>query len=406
MHRLQRIGKAIVFILPTSAAEALVPIVAIALGTVLPITRVLNRQGIAGNPVALLAIGLVILFQLAFTYFGFMQTLFGSAALNATDWLLSIGVSASVLMFVELEKLVTRRFDGAGRGLLLPGPVRGSASPVFAAAADTPSPDGSNRRAPAAVDADDITAARFDAVLFDLDGVLTATARIHARSWKRIFDDFLRAHSTRVGEAFRAFDVDVEYRRFVDGKPRLDGVRSFLAARGITLPEGTPDSPPDEVSVAGLAKRKDELVTRAIRAGEARTWPDAIMLVKRLRRLGIKTAVVSASHHCAEVLAATGIEGLFDLWVDGANIDRLHLPGKPAPDTYLYAAKRLGVKPSRAVVVEDATAGVRAGKAGGFALVVGVDRGGGAEALRESGADRVVSDLAMLTGTTQRGERR
>jgi beta-phosphoglucomutase family hydrolase len=236
----------------------------------------------------------------------------------------------------------------------------------------------------------------FDAVLFDLDGVLTSTARIHARCWKETFDAYLRARSARTGEPFRPFDPD-DYRRFVDGKPRYDGVHSFLASRGIALPEGTPSSPPDEESVCGLGNRKEELVVRAIRAGEAKAYPGSVAFVRRVRGLGLKTAVVSSSQNCAEVLAVTKIGDLFDARVDGETVERLHLPGKPAPDTYLHAAELLGVAPGRAVVVEDALAGVQAGRAGGFGLVIGVDRGGAAEALRRNGADLVVADLGELT---------
>jgi beta-phosphoglucomutase family hydrolase len=246
-----------------------------------------------------------------------------------------------------------------------------------------------------------LTPARFEAVLFDLDGVLTSTAQVHAAAWKQILDDYLQSRSRRTGEPFRPFDVDADYKQYVDGKPRYDGVRSFLASRGICLPEGTETSASDEESVCGLGNQKDELVKQALHTGGVKTYPGAIDLVRRVRELGLKTAVVSSSRNCAEVLRAVGIEGLFDIRVDGEVIDRLHLPGKPAPDTYLHAAELLGVLPARAVVVEDAIAGVQAGHAGGFGLVVGVDRGGSAEALRQSGADVVVAHLSELIGGHQ-----
>ena len=246
-----------------------------------------------------------------------------------------------------------------------------------------------------------LTPARFDAVLFDMDGVLTSTARVHAAAWKQMFDNYLQSRSRRTGEPFRPFDAAADYKQYVDGKSRYDGVRSFLASRGIRLPEGTEDSASDEESVCGLGNQKDELVKQAFHTGGVKTYPDAIDLVRRVRELGLRTAVVSSSRNCAEVLRDVGIEGLFEIRVDGEVIDRLHLPGKPAPDTYLHAAELLGVPPVRAVVVEDAISGVQAGHAGGFGLVVGVDRGGSAEALRQNGADVVVADLDDLIGGHQ-----
>lgn len=245
------------------------------------------------------------------------------------------------------------------------------------------------------------TRARSEAVLFDMDGVLTATARIHAAAWKQMFDEYLESRSRRTGEPFRPFDANADYKQYVDGKPRYDGVRSFLASRGIRLPEGAETAAPHEESVCGLGNWKDELVQQTIRAGRVQAYPDAISLVRWVRELGLKTAVVSSSHNCAEVLHAAAVEGMFDIRVDGEVIERLHLPGKPAPDTYLHAAELLGVPASRAVVVEDAISGVQAGHAGGFGLVVGVDRGGSAEALRQGGADVVVSHLDELIGGRQ-----
>jgi beta-phosphoglucomutase family hydrolase len=263
------------------------------------------------------------------------------------------------------------------------------------------SPEEATRPRPAEV----FATGRFDAVLFDLDGVLTSTAKIHAACWKRMFDDFLHKRSASTGEPFRPFDVDADYKQYVDGKPRYDGVRSFLESRGITLPDGSPDAPPEEDSIHGLGNRKDILVTQAIAAGRVEAYPGALALLRWVRGCGLKTAVVSSSHHCLVVLQAVGIDREFDTRVDGGIIDRLHLPGKPAPDTYLHAAKELGVSPVRAVVIEDAIAGVQSGRAGHFGLVVGVDRGGNAEGLRQNGADVVVSNLGDLIAQADGGHK-
>jgi beta-phosphoglucomutase family hydrolase len=237
---------------------------------------------------------------------------------------------------------------------------------------------------------------RFDAVLFDMDGVLTSTAKIHAAAWKATFDAFLAARGGGATGPLRPFDIDGDYKLYVDGKLRYEGVRSFLASRNITLPEGTPDDPPTADTVCGLGNRKDELVKAAIDRGEAESYPGSVALLHALRKQGIRTAVVSSSNNCEDVLRSTGIYDLFNAHVDGHVATRLHLPGKPAPDTFLKAAELLGVRPDRAVVVEDAIAGVQAGRAGGFALVIGVDRGGNAEALRANGATEVVTDLGEL----------
>jgi beta-phosphoglucomutase family hydrolase len=241
-----------------------------------------------------------------------------------------------------------------------------------------------------------ITADRFDAVLFDLDGVLTDTARIHAGCWKEMFDAFLRERARAAGEDLRAFEIATDYRLYVDGKPRFDGVRDFLASRGIALPEGAPDATPGEESVCGLGNRKNEMVNVAIAERGVEAYPGSVALVRRLRDEGVKTAVVSSSTNCETVLVAAKIADLFDTRVDGDVAARLGLPGKPAPDTFLEAARRLGVEPGRAVVVEDAIAGVESGRAGHFGLVVGVARKDDVEALRESGADVVVHDLGEL----------
>lgn len=241
-----------------------------------------------------------------------------------------------------------------------------------------------------------LTKDRFDAVLFDLDGVLTDTASIHAGCWKRMFDEFLRDRAKRTGEPLRPFDIEVDYREYVDGKPRFDGVRDFLAARGIELPEGAPDDPPERETVCGLGNRKNDLVEEAIVSGPIEPYEGSVALVRHLRQARIQTAVVSSSANCAAVLEAAKIADLFQARVDGRVLQEQGLPGKPAPDSFLEAARRLGVEPKRAVVVEDAISGVQAGRAGGFGLVVGVDRKGDAEALRRNGADLVVRDLAEL----------
>jgi len=234
------------------------------------------------------------------------------------------------------------------------------------------------------------------ACLFDLDGVLTETATLHAAAWKEMFDAFLRARADRTGEAFVPFDAVSDYGEYVDGKPREDGVRSFLASRGIDLPAGAADDPPETETIAGLGARKDRLVLAVIRGQGVHVYDGSVRYVKAVRDAGLGTAVVSSSKNTREVLAAAGISGLFDERVDGIVREERHLKGKPAPDTFLEGARLLGAAPAAAAVFEDALAGVAAGRAGAFGLVVGVDRVGHAEALRAHGADVVVSDLAEL----------
>jgi beta-phosphoglucomutase family hydrolase len=241
-----------------------------------------------------------------------------------------------------------------------------------------------------------ITPDQFDAVLFDLDGVLTSTAKIHSRCWKTMFDDFLRSRAATRKEPFQPFEIQTDYKRYVDGKLRYEGVRSFLASRDIALAEGTPDDPPTADTVCGLGNRKDELVKTAIDQGKVESYPGSVTLVHWLRQQGIRTGVVSSSNNCTQVLQAAGIFDMFDVQVDGLVASKLGLPGKPAPDTFLEAARMLGINPPRAVVVEDALAGVQSGRAGGFGLVIGVDREGTGDALRTAGADVVVTDLAEL----------
>lgn len=232
----------------------------------------------------------------------------------------------------------------------------------------------------------------FDAVLFDLDGVITRTAKLHIAAWKTMFDDYLEQRAP-ARETFQPFDPDRDYREFVDGKARHDGVVGFLASRGIVLPLGDPGDPPERESVWGLANRKNRLYLDLLATRGVEVFPSTLTLIRRLRALGFKVAVVSASKNCAEVLRAAGIAALFDARVDGLDLERDRLRGKPAPDSFLAAARRLGVDPARAVVVEDAIAGVQAGRAGRFGGVLGVDRTGHRDALAAAGAHWVVADL-------------
>lgn len=241
---------------------------------------------------------------------------------------------------------------------------------------------------------------KFDAILFDLDGVLTDTASLHGAAWKEMFDEYLRRRAAAGGVEFMPFDPAVDYREYIDGKLRYDGVRSFLASRGIVLPEGGPSDGPEQETVCGLGNRKNARVQELIQTRGVDVFPGSIDWLRQVRRLGFRTAVVSASKNCQTVLRATGIEELFDRRVDGAVAAERQLPGKPAPDTFLEAARELGVEPRRAVVVEDAISGVQAGRAGNFGLVIGVDRKGDPESLRRGGADIVVPDLEELIGQT------
>ncbi|MER5474379.1 beta-phosphoglucomutase family hydrolase [Streptomyces sp. NPDC002935] len=231
------------------------------------------------------------------------------------------------------------------------------------------------------------------ACLFDLDGVITKTAVIHAAAWKRTFDDFLRG---RDGAGFRPFDDADDYAAYVDGLPRADGVRSFLASRGIELPEGTPDDPPDRSTVHGLGNRKNELLLAMIRTDGVEAYDGSLRYIEAVRAHGLRTAVVSSSANCRDILRSVGAESLFDVRIDGVVATERRLPGKPRPDTFLAAAKDLGVAPSEAAVFEDALAGMDAGRSGHFRYVVGVDRVGQGAALRAHGADIVVRDLAEL----------
>jgi beta-phosphoglucomutase family hydrolase len=241
-----------------------------------------------------------------------------------------------------------------------------------------------------------ISRGRYDAVLLDLDGVITDTASVHATCWKQMFDEYLQKRAVQMGEAFRPFDIATDYRLYVDGKPRYDGVRDFLTSRGIRLPEGSPDDPPQAETVDGLGNRKNELVNKIIEDVGVEPYEGSVELIHRLRHQGFKIAVVTSSQNCAAVLRAVKLDHLFDVQVDGSVIHAQHLAGKPAPDTYLMAAKLLGVEPARAVVIEDALSGVEAGSNGNFGLVIGVARKGNAVELRQHGAHLVVNDLSEL----------
>jgi beta-phosphoglucomutase family hydrolase len=232
-----------------------------------------------------------------------------------------------------------------------------------------------------------ITRERYDAVLLDLDGVITDTASIHARCWKQMFDEYLQKRATEKGEVFHSFEIDTDYRLYVDGKPRFDGVRDFLTSRGIQLSEGSLDDPPDFETVCGLGNRKNELVNKIIEDVGVEAYEGTVRLIHQLRHRGFKIAVVTSSQNCTAVL---------DGQVDGNTIHAQNLAGKPAPDTFLMGAKLLGAQPTRAIVIEDALSGVEAGSAGGFGLVIGVARKGNAEELRQHGAHIVVNDLGEL----------
>jgi beta-phosphoglucomutase family hydrolase len=234
------------------------------------------------------------------------------------------------------------------------------------------------------------------ACLFDLDGVLTQTAKVHAAAWKEMFDAFLRDRSERTEEPFRPFALPEDYAAHVDGKLRADGVRAFLASRGIDLPEGAPGDPPTAETIHGLGTRKNDLVLALIRERGVEVYPGSVRFVEVVRDAGLRRAVVSASKNCREVLVAAGIEHYFEIRVDGVVAAEEGLGGKPAPDMFLAAADRLGVEPARCAVFEDAIAGVEAGRAGGFGLVIGVNRGDEADALRAAGAQIVVDDLDEL----------
>ncbi len=244
----------------------------------------------------------------------------------------------------------------------------------------------------------EIVAGRFDAVVFDMDGVITDTARVHAAAWTRMFDDFLGHRRALRGEPLGPF-TPADYLRYVDGKPRDDGVESFLASRGIELPRGDPHDPPERDSMWGLANRKNRDFLKTLRERGVHVFASSVALVRELQAHSIGTAIISASRNCQRVLDAGGIGDLFSVHVDGIELEGLGLPGKPEPAIFLEAAGRLGAPPERAVVVEDAIAGVKAGRAGRFGLVIGVDRTHNGATLRQHGADVVVTDLAQVVVT-------
>jgi len=226
--------------------------------------------------------------------------------------------------------------------------------------------------------------------------VLTQTALVHNAAWKQTFDTFLKTWSEQHGTEFVPFDSGADYNRYVDGRPRADGVRTFLASRGITLPEGTPDDGPDQQTVNGVGNRKNMLVLQKIKEGAVQVYEGSVEYLRAVRDAGLRRVVVSASANCKDVLEAAGIADLIEARVDGVTAREQNLPGKPAPDTFLYGAKLLGLPPESCAVFEDAQAGVAAGRAGGFGIVVGVDRAGQRDALLEHGADIVVTDLSEL----------
>jgi beta-phosphoglucomutase family hydrolase len=241
-----------------------------------------------------------------------------------------------------------------------------------------------------------ITRDQYDAVLFDLDGVITDTAKLHAASWKQMFDAYLQKRAAERGEVFRPFDIAIDYRLHVDGKPRFDGVRDFLTSRGIQLPEGTPDDVPQAETVGGLGNRKDALVNKIIAEEGVEPYEGSVRFIRQLLKEGFKIAVVTSSQNCEAVLKAAKLNAHFEVQVDGNVIHAQRLAGKPAPDTFLLAAKLLGVEPTRAVVIEDAISGIQAACNGNFGLVIGVARTAEAEELERQGAHLVVKDLSQL----------
>ncbi len=238
-----------------------------------------------------------------------------------------------------------------------------------------------------------------DAAVFDLDGVITFTARVHAAAWKQLFDEYLRSREQRFGEPFREFDADADYHKYVDGKPRYEGVQSFLASRGIHIPWGSPSDTPPTETVCGLGNRKDDLFTARVRDFGVEYDHDAVAFVRELSARGVRVGLASSSRNARPILAGVGLSDLFEAVVDGVVSDELHLRGKPEPDIFLTCLEKLlpGGDPARAMVVEDAIAGVEAGRRGNFGLVLGVDRVGQEEALRAHGADRVIRSFREIS---------
>jgi beta-phosphoglucomutase family hydrolase len=245
-----------------------------------------------------------------------------------------------------------------------------------------------------------MTGRQFDAVVLDMDGVITRTATLHSQVWKQMFDEYFAERGRRENHAHDPFDINVDYAEFVDGKPRYDGVSSFLHSRRIELPVGSPDDPPSKETYCGLGNRKNELFHQLISIVGVESYEDTLEQIQNWKQRSVKLAVISSSRNCSEILQAAGVGDLFEVKVDGNDLGRLRIKGKPAPDMFLYAAKELGVAPGRTAIVEDAISGVQAGRAGGFALVVGVDRKGNADELKRQGADIVVDDLRKLQQLT------
>lgn len=238
-------------------------------------------------------------------------------------------------------------------------------------------------------------ATAYRAVIVDMDGVLTQTARLHARAWQAMFQNYLAERQQRTGQAIQPFDISTDYRQYLDGKPRYEGVRSFLKSRGIEFPWGEENDPPDRETICGLGNRKNKLFHELLDREGAAVYDDAIRQLRHWRRK-LKTAVITSSRNGRRVLESAGLLEMFDVIIDGNDLQRLGLRGKPAPDVFLRAAEELDVRPGETVVIEDALAGVQAGRAGRFGLVVGVARDDNARALRAGGADRVVSDLTQI----------
>jgi beta-phosphoglucomutase family hydrolase len=237
---------------------------------------------------------------------------------------------------------------------------------------------------------------QYDSVLFDMDGVITDTASLHAACWKQLFDEFLEKRAKLQSEEFCPFDIVTDYRLHADGKPRFEGVRDFLKSRGIELPEGNAEDPVDVETVCGLGNRKNELVNDAIARKGVQAYNGSVQFIHLLHRNGYKLAVVTSSQNCASILKAVQLDKFFEVRVDGNTIHAQRLKGKPAPDTFLLAARLLGAEPSRTVVIEDAISGIQAGSAGKFGLVIGIARSGDADVLKRHGAHLVVRDLDEL----------
>ena len=239
---------------------------------------------------------------------------------------------------------------------------------------------------------------RYQAVILDMDGVITRSARAHAASWKRMFDEYLQQRARREGNEYKPFDDKEDYYRYVDGKPRYEGAQSFLESRGISLAYGSPDDPPDRETVCGLGNRKNRYFLEYLSSHGVESYQSTVSFVKEMKQKRKRVAVISSSENAKAVLKAAGVLGLFHVIVDGVDSARLNLKGKPEPDIFLEAARRLKVSPGSAIVIEDAQSGVEAGKAGGFALVIGIDRSGQNTGLKSHGADIVVSDLSEIVG--------